>query len=67
MRYHTYERDRKTHTFPVATVGSGYEFGLVPADMVTHVMDETSFGLVVSVCCDAVSVLWSIPPRGPFV
>jgi len=67
VRLNVYNRDDKTHTFPIATVGSGYAFGLVPADMVTHVMDETSFGFVVSVCRDAVTVLWSSSPAGPFV
>lgn len=66
MTYSVYDRDTRDHTFPIATVGTGYTFGLVPADMVTHVMDEASLGMVVAVCCDAVAVLWSAVPMRPY-
>ncbi len=67
MRYSIYDRDKKTHTFPIATTDHKYDFGLVPADMVTHVMDEVSLGFVISVCHDTVTVLWSLPPKERFV
>lgn len=73
MRLSVYDRSWPVHAsdeefgFPLEVAGSEpLSYDLVVSDLVSHVMDAASLGLVVASCGDVVTVLWSVAPGRPY-